>query len=80
MAENPATADEAADWLTIWQSELSAMAQDRELADAWLRWVRASGAATARVAQMAAAAGGPDATAGRGRAPAPAGAPGALGG
>jgi hypothetical protein len=29
----------ARDWITIWQSELSAMASDRELQDAWVRLV-----------------------------------------
>ncbi len=30
----------ARDWITIWQSELSAMATDRELQDAWVRLVK----------------------------------------
>jgi hypothetical protein len=29
----------ARDWITIWQSELAALATDREMHDAWLRWV-----------------------------------------
>jgi len=31
---------EARDWITIWQSELTALATDREMADAWVRLVR----------------------------------------
>jgi hypothetical protein len=38
-----------ADWITIWQSELAAMATDRETHEAWVRfvalWARAAGAA-----------------------------------
>jgi len=29
----------ARDWITIWQSELAALATDREMQEAWLRWV-----------------------------------------
>jgi uncharacterized protein YceH (UPF0502 family) len=29
----------ARDWITIWQSELSALATDRELQDSWVRMV-----------------------------------------
>jgi hypothetical protein len=39
----------AADWVTIWQSELAALATDREMQDAWTRLV-------ARWAQLAQAA------------------------
>ncbi len=29
----------ASDWITIWQSELSALAADREAQEAWVCWV-----------------------------------------
>jgi hypothetical protein len=29
----------ARDWITIWQSELAALATDRELHESWIRWV-----------------------------------------
>ena len=31
---------EARDWITIWQSEMTALATDREMTDAWVRLVR----------------------------------------
>ncbi|WP_160000728.1 hypothetical protein, partial [Roseomonas sp. 18066] len=39
----------AEDWITLWQSEITALAADRELAEAWSSWA-ALGAAWMRAA------------------------------
>ncbi|MFC7608479.1 hypothetical protein [Teichococcus aestuarii] len=39
----------AEDWITLWQSEISALAADRELAEGWAAWA-AFGAAWMRAA------------------------------
>jgi hypothetical protein len=47
----------AADWITIWQSELAAMATDREMQDNWVRlvavWAQAAEQATRLLAGVA---------------------------
>jgi hypothetical protein len=40
------------DWITIWQSELSALATDRELQDAWVRFVALWADAAERAARL----------------------------
>jgi len=42
----------ARDWITIWQSELTAMASDRELQDAWVRVVANWSAAAELMARL----------------------------
>ena len=38
-APSPDPQAQARDWITIWQSELTALATDREAVDAWTRLV-----------------------------------------
>jgi hypothetical protein len=59
----------AADWITIWQSELAALATDREMHEAWIRlvalWAQAAQAASRLLpASLAAPADGPSGRAG----------------
>jgi hypothetical protein len=59
----------AADWITIWQSEMAALATDREMHEAWTRmvalWAQAAqGAARLLPATLAATADGPSGRAG----------------
>jgi uncharacterized protein YceH (UPF0502 family) len=42
----------ALDWITIWQSELSALASDQELQDSWIRLVTQWAQFAARAAHM----------------------------
>ena len=54
MANAPGPAPDAqarlaADWITIWQSEFAAMAQDREAAEAWTRFVGRAATAASRL-------------------------------
>ena len=42
----------ARDWITIWQSELSALATDREMQEAWVRLVALWAQAAERVANL----------------------------
>jgi hypothetical protein len=71
----------AADWITIWQSELAGLATDRELQEAWVRlvdfWAR-SAEATLRLLPQPAAAPQADGADRRAGAAAPPGAPPAM--
>jgi hypothetical protein len=67
--------DMAADWITIWQSELAAMATDRELQEGWLRMVDLwAQAAQSMTRLMPRAPGGHDGSGGRAGSAAAAGA------
>jgi hypothetical protein len=37
--KQPDPRQSAQDWITIWQSELQALAVDREARETWLRWI-----------------------------------------
>jgi hypothetical protein len=64
---------QARDWITIWQSELTALATDREMVDAWTRLVTLWAETAERAARLLPA-GAPDAAGGRTGPAAPAGA------
>ncbi|MEJ0048253.1 MAG: hypothetical protein WDN04_20605 [Rhodospirillales bacterium] len=55
---------QARDWITIWHSELTAMATDRELVDGWARLVTLWAEAAERAARLLPG-GVPDGAAGR---------------
>jgi hypothetical protein len=59
-------ADAALDWITIWQSELAAMATDRELQEGWVRMVDLWAQAAQRTAQCLPRPGGPGGADGQG--------------
>jgi hypothetical protein len=65
---------QARDWITIWQSELTAIATDREAVDAWTRLVTLWAGTAERAARLLPGAGAPDGAAGRAGPAAPAGA------
>jgi hypothetical protein len=65
---------QARDWITIWQSELTALATDREAVDAWTRLVTLWAETAERAARLLPGAGAPDGAAGRAGSAAPAGA------
>ena len=63
---------QARDWITIWQSELTALATDREAVDAWTRLVTLWAETAERAARLLPG-GAPDGSAGRAGPAAPAG-------
>ena len=69
---------QARDWITIWQSELTAMATDRELVDAWTRLLTLWAEAAERATRLLPGGPPPDGSPGRPGPAAPAGATPAL--
>jgi hypothetical protein len=69
---------QARDWITIWQSELTALATDRELTDSWIRLVTLWADAAERAARLLPGGGAPDGAAGRTGPAAPAGSAAAV--
>src|SRR5271156_1514523 len=71
---SPDPQGQARDWITIWQSELTALATDREAVDAWTRFVTLWAETAERAARLRPGGGALDGAGGRAGPAAPAGA------
>jgi uncharacterized protein YceH (UPF0502 family) len=78
MPHGPDPQAEARDWITIWQSELAALATDRELAEGWVRLVTLWAEAAERATRLLPGAHDPHGPAGPAAPPRPAAAVAAL--